>query len=60
MKETKEFILRLVSQGYDEGQILTEYEKVFRDEQSRLEQPAQAFLLNAQSMIKTVLREEVL
>ncbi|AJQ25744.1 MBL fold metallo-hydrolase [Pelosinus fermentans] len=60
VKETKEFILRLASQGYDEEQILTEYEKVFRDEQSRLEQPAQAFLLNARSMIKTVLREEVL
>jgi len=60
VKETKEFILHLASQGYEEEQILTEYEKVFRDEQSRLEQPAQAFLLNAQSMIKTVLREEVL
>ncbi|WP_237714924.1 MULTISPECIES: MBL fold metallo-hydrolase [Pelosinus] len=60
VKETKEFILRLASQGYDEEHILTEYEKVFRDEQSKLEQPAQAFRLNARSMIKTVLREEVL
>jgi len=60
VKETKEFTLRLASQGYEEENILTEYEKVFRDEQSKLEQPAQAFRLNARSMIKTVLREEAL
>jgi glyoxylase-like metal-dependent hydrolase (beta-lactamase superfamily II) len=58
VKATKEFILHLSEQGYDEVQILTEYEKVFRDEQSRLEQPIHAFMLNAQSMIKTVLGEK--
>lgn len=59
VKETKEFILLLSEQGYDEGQILIEYEKMFRDPQSRLEQPMNAFRLNAQSMIKRVLREEI-
>ena len=58
VKETKEFILYLSEQGYDEEHILTEYERKFRDEESRLEQPINAFRLNAQSMIKTVLREK--
>lgn len=60
VKETQEFILHLSEQGYDEDQILAAYEKNFRDEQSRLEQPLHAFRLNAQSMIKTVLRENSL
>lgn len=59
VQETKEFILRLAEQGYKEEQILHQYEQDFRDEQSRLEQPLTAFMLNAQSMIKTVLREKV-
>lgn len=58
IEETKNFILHLSEQGYSESQILTEYEKKFRDEQSRLEQPINAFKLNSQSMIKTVLKEE--
>ena len=59
VEETKEFILYLSDQGYDEDQILTEYEQDFRDEQNRLEQPINAFRLNAHSMIKTVLRTKV-
>lgn len=58
IQDTKEFILHLVEQGYDEQQILDKYEREFRDEHSRLEQPVNAFRLNTQSMIKTVLREE--
>jgi glyoxylase-like metal-dependent hydrolase (beta-lactamase superfamily II) len=58
VQETKEFVLHLSEQGYNDDQILTEYEKVFRDEESRLEQPIHAFILNAQNMIKTVLREK--
>lgn len=60
VRETKEFILRLAEQGYEEEQILHRYEQEFRDEQSRLEQPLTAFMLNAQNMIKTVLREKPL
>jgi glyoxylase-like metal-dependent hydrolase (beta-lactamase superfamily II) len=56
--ETKAFILDLFEQGYDEKRILIKYEKIFRDEQSRLEQPTNAFLLNAQGMIKNVLKEK--
>ncbi|HWR45746.1 MBL fold metallo-hydrolase [Sporomusa sp.] len=59
IKETKNFILHLSEQGYNEEEILTEYEKIFRDEQSRLEQPTNAFRLNAQGMIKTVLKEKI-
>lgn len=58
VQETREFILHLSEQGYKEERILTKYEKIFRDEQSRLEQPAFAFKLNTQSMIKAVLREK--
>ena len=58
VRETKEFILRLAEQGYEEEQILHRYEQEFRDEQSRQEQPLTAFMLNAQNMIKTVLREK--
>ncbi len=58
IRETQEFIINLAEQGYNEEQILVEYETMFRDEQSRQEQPLNAFRLNAQSMIKTVLREE--
>lgn len=54
MEETKKFILRLSDQGYSEERILTEYEKTFRDEQSRLEQPLTAFILNTRPMIKAV------
>lgn len=59
MEETKEFILRLSEDGYDEELILIEYEKIFRDEQSRLEQPINAFRLNTQRMIKTLLYTRV-
>lgn len=58
VQDTKEFILQLAEQGYEEEWILNEYEKKFRDDQSRLEQPLAAFKLNTQSMIKTVLREK--
>lgn len=54
MEETKDFILSLSEEGYDEDQILIEYEKRFRDDQSRLEQPINAFRLNTQRMIKTI------
>ena len=57
VKETKEFILWLSKRGDNEEEILTKYEKMFRDDQSRSEQPPSAFRLNNQNMIKTVLRE---
>ncbi len=55
VKETVEFILDLANQGYAEEQILIKYETLFRDKRSRMEQPINAFRLNAQNMIKTVL-----
>jgi len=57
IKETKAFILHLSEMGYGDAQILIEYEKSFRDELSRLEQPISAFNLNIQNMINTVLSE---
>lgn len=58
VQETKNFILHLANQGFDEEQILIRYENLFRDEYSRSEQPLNAFYLNTRSMIKSVLREE--
>lgn len=58
IQKTKEFVLNLSEQGYDEEQILLSYEQSFRDDYSRQEQPRHAFCLNAQNMIQTVLREE--
>ena len=55
--KTVEFVRRLAAQGMDEAAILIEYEKKFRDGQSRLEQPFEAFRLNNAPMIKGVLRE---
>lgn len=55
--EARAFILDLAQQGYNEEQILMQYEKVFRDEHNRIEQPVDAFRLNTEFMIKTVLRE---
>lgn len=57
IRKTQKFILDSAEQGYDEAWILREYERLFRDEDSRREQPTRAFRLNAQNMIKTVLRE---
>ncbi len=55
--DAKAFVLQLAGQGHDEGSILIQYEQRFRDEDSRREQPYEAFCLNARPMIKTVLRE---
>ncbi len=55
--KTVEFVRRLAAQGMDEEAILIEYEREFRDEHSRVEQPFEAFRLNNAPMIKAVLRE---
>lgn len=57
IKETQDFITTAAVQGYTEEQILVQYERRFRDEQYRMEQPLAAFRLNTQYMIKTVLKE---
>lgn len=55
MQQTREFIVHLAEQGYDMGTIFNEYEKRFRDDDSRLEQPLEAFKLNTLPMIRTIL-----
>ncbi len=59
-QRTREFILFLAERGCDEQHILTEYERKFRDDTCRREQPISAFNLNTSSMIKTVLKEKQL
>jgi len=56
LEETRAFILRMYQEGYNEEEIFVAYEQAFRDEHSRAEQPSEAFRLNVQAMIKTVLR----
>jgi len=58
VQESKQFILDLAEQGYDEEQILMKYENLFRDDHNKAEQPIAAFRINTKHMIKTVLREE--
>lgn len=54
-EKSRYFILHYSELGYSEDQILTEYEEVFRDEESSSEQPINAFRINTRSMIKAVL-----
>ena len=54
---TYDFIVALAKKGYDQQQILNEYEQRFHDEESRREQPISAFRMNAQSTIRKVLEE---
>lgn len=58
-RKIRDFILNLVKLGYGEEIILSEYEKMFRDEEIQLEQPINAFCLNTKSMIKAVLKESL-
>ncbi|MBP1764504.1 MAG: beta-lactamase domain protein [Firmicutes bacterium] len=58
VQESKQIILDLAEQGYDEEQILMKYEKIFRDDHNKSEQPISAFRINTKNMIKTVLREK--
>lgn len=58
-QDTADFVRRLSEQGYDEEQILAEYEKKFRDAESRLEQPLYAFRMNTQFMIRNLLQAAV-
>ncbi len=57
IRKTQKFILDSAAQSYDEAWIIREYERLFRDDDSRREQPTQAFRLNAQNMINNLLRE---
>lgn len=56
VRETSKFIRGLAAQGYGETDILLAYDQAFRDEQSRNEQPFDAFRLNNERMIQTVLQ----
>lgn len=58
IEKTREFILQLAKLGCSEEDMLIEYEEKFRDEESRLEQPSNAFRINTQNMIKTILTHQ--
>jgi len=54
-EESKDFILKLADQGYDQEEILAEYEKHFYDEVYQLIQPISAFWINISAMIEKAL-----
>lgn len=56
VKKISQFIRILAAREYTEADILIAYDKAFRDEQSRAEQPFDAFRLNNERMIQTVLQ----
>lgn len=56
-KASRDFILHLWDLGFNAEMILARYEEEFQDEQSKLEQPINAFRLNTQSMINAGLTD---
>ncbi|MEA4901385.1 MBL fold metallo-hydrolase [Desulfitobacterium sp.] len=54
-EESRSFILKRAELGYSEAEILSAFEEVFRDEESRSEQPFNAFRINTQAMIQNLL-----
>ncbi len=55
--ESRDFIVECGEKGMDEDSILNAYEKKFRDDEIRAEQPNHAFDINTRAMIRTVLKE---
>lgn len=54
-ERSRYFVLHYHDLGYSEEELLSEYEKVFRDEETRTEQPFNAFRINTRSMIRALL-----
>ncbi|WP_434509630.1 MBL fold metallo-hydrolase [Desulfitobacterium sp. AusDCA] len=54
-ERSRYFVLHYHDLGYSEEELLLEYEKVFRDEETRTEQPFNAFRINTRSMIRALL-----
>lgn len=57
-EKSRDFILHLLKQGYNKEQILAAYEIEFQDKESKEEQPLKAFRINAQNLIKAVLKDK--
>lgn len=55
--ESKEFILELYRDGFNEKKIYEEYKNTYFDEELKLLQPDMAFEINNKAMIKTIINE---
>lgn len=53
--KSRYFVLYYSDLGYSEEEILSEYEKVFRNEENGSEQPLNAFRINTRNMIRVLL-----
>ena len=57
MAKSKEIILAMHARGASVEETVQEFDRRYRDEDTRREQPLEAFMINQTSLIKAVLRE---
>ncbi len=57
IKESKEFILKLYRDGFNEEKIYEEYKNKYFDEELKLLQPEMAFEINNKAMIRIIINE---
>lgn len=57
MESSKNFIVKLNKEGYDEADILKKYTRKFRSERQEEQQPYEAFELNAIKTIEVIIKE---
>jgi len=55
-EECREFVLRLLSKGYDVDSVFEQYRREYQDEDTKEVQPGFAFEINSRAMIKTIIR----
>jgi len=57
-KMTRNFVLELFQEGYDEDIIFKEYKNNFQDEEAKSLQPERAFEINNRAMIKSIINNK--
>ncbi|WP_097026856.1 MBL fold metallo-hydrolase [Clostridium peptidivorans] len=55
---TRNFVLELFQEGFDEDKIFEEYKKNFQDKEARSLQPDKAFEINNRAMIKSIINNK--
>lgn len=56
--KTRNFVLELFQEGYNEDTIFKEYKKNFQDEEAKSLQPYKAFEINNRAMIKSIINNK--
>lgn len=57
MANSKDIILKMHREGASVDDIIRTFDRLYRDEDTRKEQPIEAFMINQRSLIRAVLRE---